>query len=172
MLGLQLNHVSERGPRYHTGCPKGYAHFWRFVVRCCVSHDDVIKWKHFPRYWPVVWPVNSLHKGQGRGALMFSLICASINGWVHNREAGDLRRHRAHYDVTVMFWYWSIKSISFKRLSQFKWTPWWKCVNELCNSNANNYLKQYWLIIGKVPMTFIWGTFLNRDPSNQSMKIT
>ena len=39
-------------------------------------HDDVIKWKHFPRYWPFVWgihrsPVNSPHKGQWRGALMF-----------------------------------------------------------------------------------------------------
>ena len=33
---------------------------------------------------------------------MFSLICASINGWVNNREAGDLRRHHAHYDVNVM----------------------------------------------------------------------
>ena len=48
-------------------------------------HDDVIKWKHFPRYWPFVrgihrWPVNSPHKGQWRGALMFSLICAWING--------------------------------------------------------------------------------------------
>ena len=30
------------------------------------------------------------------------LICISINGWVNNREAGDLRRHRAHYDVIVM----------------------------------------------------------------------
>ena len=39
---------------------------------------------------------------QWRGALMFSLICAWINGWVNRREAGDLRRHRAHYDVTVM----------------------------------------------------------------------
>ena len=47
-------------------------------------------------------PVNSPHKGQWRGALMFSLICARINGWVNNREAGDLRRHRAHYDVVVM----------------------------------------------------------------------
>ena len=45
---------------------------------------------------------NSPHKGQWRGALMFSLICARINGWVNNREAGDLRRHRAHYDVIVM----------------------------------------------------------------------
>ena len=60
-------------------------------------HDDVIKWKHFPRYWPFVRgihrsPVNSPHKGQWRGALMFTLICAQINGWVNNREAGDLRR--------------------------------------------------------------------------------
>ena len=46
-------------------------------------HDDVIRWKHFPRYWPFVWginrsPVNSPHKGQWRGALMFSLICTRI----------------------------------------------------------------------------------------------
>ena len=33
---------------------------------------------------------------------MFSLICTWINGWVNNGEAGDLRRYRAHYDVTVM----------------------------------------------------------------------
>ena len=65
------------------------------------------KWKHFPRHWPFVWeihlsPVNSPHEGQWRGALIFSLICAWINGWVNNREAGDLRRHRAHLDVIVM----------------------------------------------------------------------
>ena len=42
------------------------------------------------------------HKGQWRGALMFSLICVWINGWVNNGEAGDLRRYRAHYGVTVM----------------------------------------------------------------------
>ena len=71
------------------------------------NHDDVIKWKHFPRYWPFVRgihrsPVNSPHKGQGRGALMFSLICVRINDWVNNRQAGDLRRYRAHYDVILM----------------------------------------------------------------------
>ena len=70
-------------------------------------HDDVIKWKHFPRYWPFVRgihrsPVNSPHKGQWRGALMFTLICARITGWVNNCEAGDLRRNRDHYDVIVM----------------------------------------------------------------------
>ena len=69
--------------------------------------DDVIKWKHLPRYRPIVrgihWsPVNSPHKGQWRRALMFSLICAWINGWVNNREADGLRRHCAHYDVIVM----------------------------------------------------------------------
>ena len=48
------------------------------------------------------WPVNSPHKGQWRGALMSSLICDWINSWVYNREAGDLRRHHAHYDVIVM----------------------------------------------------------------------
>ena len=47
-------------------------------------------------------PVNSRHKGQWRGALKFSLICAWINGWVNNLNAGDLRRHCTHYDVTVM----------------------------------------------------------------------
>ena len=47
-------------------------------------------------------PVNSPHRGQWRGALMFTLICVWINGWVNNREAGDLRRYRGHYDVTVM----------------------------------------------------------------------
>ena len=47
-------------------------------------------------------PMNSPHKGQWRRTLMFSLICAWINGWVNTRETGDLRRHGAHYDVTVM----------------------------------------------------------------------
>ena len=46
-------------------------------------------------------PVNSPHKGQWRGALIFSLICAWINDRVKNREAGDLRRYRGHYDVIV-----------------------------------------------------------------------
>ena len=64
-------------------------------------------WKHFPHYWPFVRgihrsPVNSPHKGQWRGALMFSVICARINSWVNNRKAGDLRCHQAHYNVTVM----------------------------------------------------------------------
>ena len=75
--------------------------------RSVVAHDDDIKWKHFPCHWPFVRgfhrsPVNSPHKGQWRRALMFSLICVWINVWVNNRQAGDLRRYRAHYDVIIM----------------------------------------------------------------------
>ena len=68
-----------------------------------IFHDEVIKWKHFPRYWPFVRvnhrsPGNSPHKGQWCGALMFSLVCA----WTNTRDTDDLRCHRAHYDVTIM----------------------------------------------------------------------
>ena len=72
-----------------------------------ILHEDVMKWNYFPRYWSFVRGihrsrVNSPHKGQWHGAFMVYLICAWINGWVNNGEAGDLRRHRAHYVVTVM----------------------------------------------------------------------
>ena len=70
-------------------------------------HNDAIKWKHSPLYWSFVRgihrsPVNSPHKGQWCGALKFSLICVRTNGWANNRDAGDLRRRRAHYVVTVI----------------------------------------------------------------------
>ena len=83
-------------------------HIW-VTWLCKITHDDVIKWKHFLRNWPFVrginWsPVNSPHKGQWCRAWMFSLICVWINDWVNNRDAGDLRRYRAHYDVIVMWW--------------------------------------------------------------------
>ena len=60
-----------------------------------------------PGYWLFVReihrsPLNFPHKGQWRGTLMFSFIYAWMDGWVNNREGGDLRRNRAYYDVTVM----------------------------------------------------------------------
>ena len=58
------------------------------LLAICAGNSPV------PGEFPAQWPVTR--------ALMFSLICAWINGWVNNREAGDLRRHRAHYDVIVM----------------------------------------------------------------------
>ena len=71
------------------------------------DHDDVIKWKHFPRYWPFVRgihrsPVNSPHRCQWRGASVFSLICTRINSWETIVRLVILRRNRTHYDVTVM----------------------------------------------------------------------
>ena len=48
-------------------------------------------------------------QGQWRGALMFSLICVKINGWENNREDGDLRRHRAYFDVIVMNYFFKYR---------------------------------------------------------------
>ena len=48
-------------------------------------------------------PVNSRHKGQWRGPLIFTLIYAWINAWVNIGKTGDLRRQRAHSDIMVMF---------------------------------------------------------------------
>ena len=68
---------------------------------------------HFPRYRAFVWgihwsPVNSPHKGQWRGVVMFSLICAWINGWVNNREVGDVKRHGVI--MTSLYCHWLLSS--------------------------------------------------------------
>ena len=74
-------------------------------------------------------PVNFPHTDQWRGALMFSLICAWTNGWVNNQGADYLRRHRAHYDVTVMWcriviqWSgqpWDLSAFNASLLSNFQ----------------------------------------------------
>ena len=72
----------------------------------CV-HDNVTKWKHFSALLalcagnsPVTGEFSSQRPVTRSFAAFFN--CAWINGWVNNREAGDLRRNRAHYDVTVM----------------------------------------------------------------------
>ena len=69
-------------------------------------HDDVIKWKHFPHYWPFVWeinrsPVDSPRRSQWHGALMLPFTCAWTNGWANKRNASDFRRHRAHSHCIV-----------------------------------------------------------------------
>ena len=110
---------------------------------CNFPHDDVIKWKYFPRYWPFVRgihrsPVNSPHKGQWRGALMFYFICVWINGWVNNREAGDLRRYRAHYDVTVM-------CSECQRVYVISISLAGKCVYTSCPDLFSGYIKYIYL---------------------------
>ena len=74
-------------------------------------HDDVIKWKHFPRNWPFVRgihrsPVNSLHT-KASDAELWCFLWSVPEQTVeknNNRDPGDLRRHRAQYDVTVIMW--------------------------------------------------------------------
>ena len=60
-------------------------------------------WRHYGNIFRVT--------GHWRGAFMFSLICTGINRWVNNREAGDLRRYRAYYDVIVRNYGISIVSV-------------------------------------------------------------
>ena len=59
-------------------------------------------WRHQMETFSALLAVCAGNSPVTGGALRLSLICAWINGWVHNREAGNLRSHRAHYDVIVM----------------------------------------------------------------------
>ena len=52
---------------------------------------------------------------------MFSFICVWINGLVNNREAGDLRRYRAHYDVTVMSLAWRVHNQPDQQTGATEW---------------------------------------------------
>ena len=101
-----------------------------------VWHDDVIKWKHFSCYWPFVSGihrslVNSPHKGQWRRALIcVSLICVWTNGWENHWDAGDLRCHHTHYDITIIVrragLLWS------QRDFEWRWSvPLFKCLTVL-----------------------------------------
>ena len=73
-----------------------------------ISHKDIIKWKHFPHYWPFVKgihqsPMDSPHKGQWCRAPMFYLIGAWTNNSANNWDTSDLNHHCAHHVITVMF---------------------------------------------------------------------
>ena len=105
-LGLRKFRCVYFGKLYYIAC------FWSDNVHNLPSKKTVIPWwRHQMETFSALLalcagnspvPVKSPHKGQWRRAFMFSLICAWINDWVNNREAGDLRRHRGHYDVNVM----------------------------------------------------------------------
>ena len=85
-------------------------------------------------------PVNSPHKGQWRGALMFTLICAGINDWVNNREAGDLRRHLDHYDVSVM--------MSWQLHDEYQTQVHFKNTHTVCTSF---YFVMFWFVLAHIP---------------------
>ena len=100
---------------------------WRPNLNRMNILDDVIKWKHFPRYWAFVRGihlslVNTHHKGQWRRALMLSVICSWTNSWANNGDAYDCRRHRAHYDVAVMN---ALRPKTHSCICTSKWTNNW-----------------------------------------------
>ena len=99
--------------------------FYQIYLRC------------FCKYLLRPSPVSgeSPHKGQWRGALMFSLICASINGWVNNADACNLTRHRAHYDGTVRI---NWESLGF--YSKISSNSWGCQRSECCNNITNEYI--------------------------------
>ena len=71
-------------------------------------HDDVIKWKLSPRYWTFVQGihrslVNSLTKASDAELWCFLWSAPWTNGWVNNREAGDLRRYHSHFDIILRY---------------------------------------------------------------------
>ena len=116
-------------------------------------HDDVIKWKHFPHYWPFVRgihrsPVYSPHKGQWCGAFMFPLTCDCINSWVNNREAGDLRRYCAHYDV-----------MDLNIATETKWPPFRRR-----HFNVHFFNENAWIFI-KMSMKFLPMCSINNIPT-------
>ena len=103
--------------------------FAALLVICVVNHRSA---------------VNSPHKAQWRGALVFSLICAWINDWVNNGEAGDLRRHHAHYNGTVMHSHATLA----KYLPKSSITMHWH-VNVMPASGDRNSLNWRWQTLGR-----------------------
>ena len=86
---------------------------WFLIINAKGVHVFIynIRWKHWQHMMTssngnIVRVIGSMcgefTGRRWRGALVFSLICSWRNGWVNNREAGDLRRHRAYYGVIVM----------------------------------------------------------------------
>ena len=73
--------------------PCGYGSWWRHQRETFSALLAFVRRNHRS-------PVDSPQIGQW--TLMFSLICAWTSCWANTRDAGDLRRHRAHFDVTVM----------------------------------------------------------------------
>ena len=102
---------------------------WSMCFKCYLVeykgeffHDDYIKWKHIPRYWPFVrgiqlLPENFPHKGQRRGASMFSLVCAWTKCFANNWDAGDLE--------TTSRSLWRHCNVMHSTVAVVNQNPWW-----------------------------------------------
>ena len=85
--------------------------YYMFIIKISETESYMLSQTDYTSWWrhqieifsALLAFFNSPHKGQWRGALKFSLIWAWINAWVNNHKAGDLRRHCAYYDITVIY---------------------------------------------------------------------
>ena len=104
------------------------------TLLCFFAHDDVIKWTSSNgsifRITGPLWGQSTGHRWIPLTTrCLFSLIYAWTNGWVNNRDAGDLRHHHAYHDVTVMRFYSCMaqaKSCNLQTLAQHDDVIKWK----------------------------------------------
>ena len=128
MLGLKLNHVSKRGPKYlfdnkSVGSGNGLAPKRRQAITWTNGYEVLwgyVAWLGPVRTWwrhqmeaisalraicagnsPATGEIPTQRPVTRRFDVFFDL-CLNKNVWVNNREAGVLRRHRVHYDAIVM----------------------------------------------------------------------
>ena len=139
MLGLKLNHVSKRGlmsammllvcyPPNSILLSELRCWYWSSIYqfkmmhfKLCLSSCDIIKWKHFPRYWPFVrgthrWPVKSPHKVTRSFGVFFDLrlnkrLRKQSYGWWPDSPSRSLWRH-CDDKVMVMFDIWKRDPVS------------------------------------------------------------
>ena len=118
---VEMSYISNKLLSNASVLKKPGLHYPGIISQRCSarnSHDDVIEWKQFPRYWPFVRgihrsPVNSLHKGQWRGAFMFSLICALNKplskqswGWWFETLSRPLWHHcNEFHENSILLWF-------------------------------------------------------------------
>ena len=102
------------------------------LLALCAGNSSVIG--EFPSQRPVT-----------RSFGVFFDLCLD-KGWVNNREAGDLRRYRANYDVTVMLcavyktsYIMSLyPSMAPRRVAtSYSWPQFHGLVKERCNPSAS-----------------------------------
>ena len=139
-----LGHTRCNGPQVNTKWP----HWWSVIIG---SGNGQVwennRWstyicRHIPHM--KLWYRVLFFLKVWRGALMFSLICVWINGWVNNREAVDLRRYRGHYDVIVMQ--------DFKNPATFPREKW---INSLALERFKQNFRQ--IIFKLISVTDGWG---------------
>ena len=147
---------------------------WLWICKIAVSlteklknnnyHDDVIKWKYFPRYWPFArgihrWPVNSPHKVQWRGALMLSLICTLYRrlskqswGWWFETLSHSEWRHCNGVDTGEIGIIITVKSLDRHRASNHQHLNFWSTTFR-ANLQSSALLAFY---EGNLPLTGWW----------------